>query len=190
MVQFLATSMDSGSLDAHTEARATLRQDMCWSKTCAEPRHVKDNWCLEGINRTPQSDRDRAWLAGIASCAMLVGLDSSLILASLREAQPRTSPGIPLCPFCWLEPSLRLGCLCLVTSPLWLTQLYQSELLLYPWHVCDRSSCSCLLTCKKNCLISRQHKWELLQRPFLNRYTCLVSFLFHYLWWVVGYKGD
>ena len=51
---------------------------------------------MEGINRTPQSDRDRAWLAGTASCAMLVGLDSQLILASLREAQPRTSPGIPV----------------------------------------------------------------------------------------------
>ena len=55
---------------------------------------------IGGINRTPRNDGDRAWLAGIASCAMLVGLDSSLILASLREAQPRTSPGIPLCPFC------------------------------------------------------------------------------------------
>uniref|UniRef100_A0A0V1KGP9 Uncharacterized protein n=1 Tax=Trichinella nativa TaxID=6335 RepID=A0A0V1KGP9_9BILA len=31
---------------------------------------------------------DRAWLAGTASCAMLVGLTSSLIFSSLREAQP------------------------------------------------------------------------------------------------------
>ena len=38
---------------------------------------------------------DRAWLAGTASCAMLVGLKSSLIFSQLREAQPRTSPGIP-----------------------------------------------------------------------------------------------
>ena len=30
---------------------------------------------MEGTNRTPQSDGDRAWLAGTASCAMLVGLD-------------------------------------------------------------------------------------------------------------------
>ena len=51
---------------------------------------------MEGINRTPQSDRDRAWLAGTASCAMLVGLVSSLIFASLREAQLRTSPGVPV----------------------------------------------------------------------------------------------
>jgi hypothetical protein len=55
---------------------------------------------LEGINRTPQSDRDRAWLAGTASCAMLVGLTSLLIFASLRKAQPRTSPGVPSGPSC------------------------------------------------------------------------------------------
>ena len=47
------------------------------------------------INRTPQSDGDRAWLAGTASCAMLVGLKSSLI-----EAQLRTSPGVPVGPSC------------------------------------------------------------------------------------------
>lgn len=40
-----------------------------------------------------------AWLAGIASRAMLVGLLSSLIFASLREAQLRMS-GIPLGPSC------------------------------------------------------------------------------------------
>jgi hypothetical protein len=33
--------------------------------------------------------------------------------------------------------------------------------------------------------ISRQHRWVLLQRTFLNRSTSPVSFLFHYLWWVV-----
>jgi hypothetical protein len=35
-------------------------------------------------------------------------------------------------------------------------------------------------------LISRR---ELLLRTFLNRFTSPVSFLFYYLWWVVGYKG-
>ena len=53
---------------------------------------------MEGINRTPQSDGDRAWLAGTASCATLVGLKSLLIFASLREAQLRTSPGVPAVP--------------------------------------------------------------------------------------------
>jgi hypothetical protein len=46
------------------------------------------------------SDRDRAWLAGTTSCAMFVGLKSLLIYASLREAQLRTSPGVPAGP-CW-----------------------------------------------------------------------------------------
>jgi hypothetical protein len=43
---------------------------------------------VEGRNRTPRSDRDRACLAGTASCAMLVGLTSP------RETQLRTSPGV------------------------------------------------------------------------------------------------
>ena len=51
---------------------------------------------MEGIDRTSLSDGDRAWLAGTASCATLVGLESSLIFASLREALPRTSPGAPI----------------------------------------------------------------------------------------------
>lgn len=55
---------------------------------------------MEGITRTPQRDRDRAGLAGTVSCAMLVGLTSSLIFASLREeAQQRTS-GVPVGPSC------------------------------------------------------------------------------------------
>ena len=54
---------------------------------------------MEGIDRTSLSVGDRAWLAGTASCAMLVGLTSSLIFASLREAQLRTS-GVPVGPSC------------------------------------------------------------------------------------------
>lgn len=46
---------------------------------------------MEGINRTPMSDGDRAWIAGTANCAMLVGLTSSLIFTFLKEAQPRAS---------------------------------------------------------------------------------------------------
>ena len=55
---------------------------------------------VEGINRTQWRDGDRARLAGTASCAMLVGLTSSLIFTSLREAQLRTSPGVPVGPSC------------------------------------------------------------------------------------------
>ena len=49
---------------------------------------------MEGIDRTSLSVGDRAWLAGTASCAMLVGL------TSLREAQLRTSPGVSVGPSC------------------------------------------------------------------------------------------
>ena len=54
---------------------------------------------MEVINRTLQSDLDRAWLTGRASSAMLVGLESSLIFASLRELQLTTS-GVPVGPSC------------------------------------------------------------------------------------------
>ena len=44
---------------------------------------------MEGINRTRWSDGERPWLAGAASCAVLVRLQSLLIFTSLREAQDR-----------------------------------------------------------------------------------------------------
>jgi hypothetical protein len=84
----------------------------CWGKTHAKPRHMEDTWCLEGINRTSQSGGDRAWLAGTASFAMLVGLKSLLIFASLIEAQLRTCPGVPVGPSCCVKPRLKPGCLC------------------------------------------------------------------------------
>ena len=71
--------------------------------TRAEARHVEDPGCLESLNRAPQSDRssgDRAWLASTDSCATFVGLESSLIFASLREAQLRTSPEVPAAASC------------------------------------------------------------------------------------------
>ena len=49
------------------------------------------------MNRTQRTGRG-AWLACRASCAMLVGLESLLIFASLREAQLRTSPIVPAGP--------------------------------------------------------------------------------------------
>ena len=55
---------------------------------------------MDSINRTPEVDEDRALLAGTASCAVLVGLMSLIVFNSLREAQQRTSPGVPLGPSC------------------------------------------------------------------------------------------
>lgn len=45
------------------------------------------------INRTQQTVTG-AWLACTASFATLLGLESSLFLVSLKEAQQRTSPGV------------------------------------------------------------------------------------------------
>jgi hypothetical protein len=87
-----------------------LMQDLCWGKTQSEARHVEDTY-LEGITRTWQDDKERTWFAGTASCAMVVGLPSSLIFASLREAQSRISPGVLAGPSCWLKPRLRPDCL-------------------------------------------------------------------------------
>ena len=122
----------------------------CWGKTCAEARHMEDMWCLESINGTPWSNGDRAWLAGTASCATLVGLLSSLIFTSLRKAQQRTSPGVPVGPSCLLQPRLRPGCHGHVTVV--------AKLSLLNWIagvICEMFvsglSCRCLLTCELNC---------------------------------------
>lgn len=55
---------------------------------------------MEDVNGTPQSDGERARLAGMASFATLVGLMSSLVFASLREALQRTYPAIMVGPGC------------------------------------------------------------------------------------------
>ena len=84
-----------------------LRQNMCWGV------HMDDTWCLEGINRTPQSDDDRVWLAGTASCTTLVGLKSSWIFPDVHFPEKGTA-GNFWC-FCWfllLTARLRPGCFC------------------------------------------------------------------------------
>ena len=99
--------------EIHVKARHMLRQGT-W-KTC-------DTW---RVQKGLDSDRGWAWLAGTASCAMLVGLMSLLIFAFLREVQLRTSPGVPLGPSCWLKPShvcypdstkLHCWCICEISS--------------------------------------------------------------------------
>ena len=63
---------------------------------------MEDAGCLEGRNRTPWSDGDRAWLTSTASCAALalVGLksESLLIFISWRGAQQGASPGVAVGP--------------------------------------------------------------------------------------------
>jgi hypothetical protein len=77
---------------------------------------MEDTRCLEGINRTPHSNEVTALLLGTTSFTMLVDLTSSLIFASLREPQLRTSD-VPVVPAFWHKLRLRPGCLlCLVTT--------------------------------------------------------------------------
>jgi hypothetical protein len=135
VLQFAAASKDSGWLDAHAEAR-----------------HVEDTWCLEGINRTQQSDGDRAWLAGTASCATLVGLTSSQIFSSLPWERHRWEVLLVFLlallltqaeAEAWLS---LLGCVTTVANP-------NSKL--DCWCISkvfvNGSSCRCLLTCEPNC---------------------------------------
>lgn len=63
-------------------------------KARAEASHVEDTWCSEGINRTPQSNGGGAWLAGIASRAMLVGLVFAW-LSLLGRVTAVASPTLP-----------------------------------------------------------------------------------------------
>ena len=49
---------------------------------------------MEGINRTPWSDGDRDWLAGTASCVMLV----CLIFADPRFPERGTAENFSWCP--------------------------------------------------------------------------------------------
>ena len=69
-----------------------------------------------------------------------------------------------------------------------LSWLYWTGLLVYLWSVCEWIKLPLPANLWTELLISRQHRWELLQRTFLNRSTSPISFLFHYLWWVMGYK--
>ena len=157
--------------------------------TCAEARPIENMWCLEGSKLdSTNSDGDRAWLAYRASCAMLVGLQSSLIFNSLREAQSRTSPGVPLGPSCWLQPGWGLAisaryfhhCWFLFAGPILLSWTagvfvkfceWVDLLLLFPvnWTV-DFLTMQMGFVPKN---LSKQVHFP-------------VSFLFHYPWWVVG----
>lgn len=82
MLWLLAASADLGRLAEGCQPRQThmLRQD---------PRRTLYVW-RECKKDSTDGDRDQARLAYRASCAMLVGLASSL-----REAQLRTFPGVP-----------------------------------------------------------------------------------------------
>ena len=55
----------------------------------------------------------------------------------------------------------------------------------------SRSSCHCLLPCELKCRFPNNTNGSFSKEPLQVHYrsTSPVSFLFHYLWWVVVYKG-
>ena len=88
---------------------------------------------------------------------MLLG---SLIFTLLREMKPRTFPGIPLGPSCWLVLKLRPAVSARQCNWCWFMfaiQTLPNWLLVYPWSVCKWIELP-LLTC------AWQHRWDLLQR--------------------------
>jgi hypothetical protein len=172
VLKFLA-SMNLGWLAEWWQLRQTheLRQDL-WRPCDAWRAYTKDSM---------DSNSGWAWLAYRASCATLVGLASFLIFASLREVQLRPSPGVPPVPSCWLE--LRL-------MPHWFFYVLLLICVCHPnsaeWSVCKWIELLLPANLWIEGPISRQHRWELLQRTFLNRSTFPIFFLPHYVWWVVG----
>jgi hypothetical protein len=129
---------------------------------------MEDTWCLEGINRTPWSDGDRVWLAGTASCAMLVGLTSS---ADLHFPERGTAENFSWCS-CWsllLTGAETEAWLSAVVSPLLPSGLYWTGLLVYLWGVCKWIKLLLPANQWTKLLISRHHRWKLIRRTFLNR---------------------
>jgi hypothetical protein len=63
-----------------------------------------------------------------------------------------------------------------------LTWLSWTGLLVYPWSVYELIKLLLHANMWTELPISRQHRWELRQRTFLNRFTIPVSYLSHYLW--------
>jgi hypothetical protein len=128
-----------------------------WAETYtyAEANHVfrQDLWRTHDVWREYKKnlmDSEGGWarLAYRASCAMLVGLASSLIFTSLREIQPRTS-GVSLGPSCWLELRPRPGCLCWIVPQLLICVCYSNATKLVWWCIHEvlvsGSSCWCCL---------------------------------------------
>ena len=97
--------MMSTEPDTTTEARHMLR------KTCGGCWRNHDVW-REYEKELMDSDGGWSLIAYRSICAVLMGIISSLIFASLIEAQPWTSPGFPPDPSCWLMLRLTLDCLC------------------------------------------------------------------------------
>lgn len=99
-------------MSAKTDSQGVLLRFMCWDKTLGEARPAMFRGNINRIQWTV-IDWGLAEAVCRTSCAMLVGLSSLLIFASLRKAQPITFPGVTDSPgsSCSLLPiQLSPGC--------------------------------------------------------------------------------
>ena len=178
----LAASGDSGWLAEWCQLRQThvLRHKKCWGKAHGGPV------MFGGYKKDPMdSDRGWAWLAYRASCATSWVL-SSLIYASLREAQSRTSGLLPWSLLLtWADAEAWLSLLGSATAAdsYLLSLLYWTGLLVILWSVCE--CIELLLTCELNFLTTQM----VVAPKNLSKQvhpTTPIFFLSQYCWWVVG----
>lgn len=154
----------------------------------AEARQVEDTWCLEGLNRTRWSDGEieLSLLVLLAVQHLLVSHLCWYLLPWVRHSR-ELLPVFFLVPpddlsQGWGEAWLTLLGHATTADSCLLTWLSWTGLLVYPWSVYELIKLLLHANMWTELPISRQHRWELRQRTFLNRFTIPVSYLSHYLW--------
>jgi hypothetical protein len=131
--------------------------------------------CMEGINRFPQTDRDRAWLA--VQCLWVSSLQWSFLPWERHSWELLVSFWFPLADL-RLRPGC-LCCLCWVMSPLLLTWLYWTGLLVYLETVCEWIELPLPTNLWTELLISSQ--MGVVPKNLSKQVHCPVSFLFYYI---------
>lgn len=122
--------------------------------------------------------------------SQLLSLQASFLLKLVKEASfsPRTFRGVPVGP--GSSPDSAEAWLSLLGSATAADFVFAS-LTLPNWTACASMKClwvdwAAAATCELQRLISWQWDGICSKEQFLNRSTSPVSFLFYYLWWVVG----
>jgi hypothetical protein len=172
-------------LQAPVDWQSDVSWDRCtyWGKTLEESRHMKDTWCFEGINRTQQTVMEAELGLLIELAVQCLWVFPDLCFPEKGTASTFSWHHFLSLLVTWTKTEARLPLLSSVsavanlTLPNW-TACLSVKCLQVDWAVAAK-----LWT---ELLISRQHRWELLQRTFLNRSTSPILFLSHYLWWLVG----
>jgi hypothetical protein len=122
---------------------ADWQNDVSWDscKTRGVARHMEDTWCSEGINRSPPRTVTKAVLGLLIELAVqpLWSHTSLMMFTSLRNAQLRTSHGVPpgslLLTRAKAEAWLSLLGSATTADSCLLSWLYRTGLLVYPWSV-------------------------------------------------------